>query len=53
MVARKVTMATPLCHSELSLEKCGTLLGGRDSATERHYLAKMAHTTHPMARSAL
>lgn len=53
VLARQVTMAILRRHTELSLEKIGALLGGRDSATVRHSLAKMADTTHPMAQSAL
>jgi len=53
VLARQVTMAILRRHTELSLEKIGTLMGGRDSATVRHSLAKMAETSHPMAQSAL
>ena len=53
VLARQVTMAILRRHTELSLEKIGALLGGRDSATVRHSLAKMSETAHPMALSAL
>jgi chromosomal replication initiator protein len=53
VLARQVAMAILRRHTELSLEKIGALLGGRDSATVRHSLSKMAATTHPMAVSAL
>lgn len=53
VLARQVTMAILRRHTELSLEKIGGMLGGRDSATVRHSLAKMGKTSHPMAVAAM
>ena len=53
VLARQVTMTLLRRHTELSLEKIGGMMGGRDSATVRHSLAKMDKTTHPMAVNAL
>lgn len=53
VLARQVTMAILRRHTELSLEKIGGILGGRDSATVRHSLAKIDKTSHPLAVAAL